>query len=183
MNCAQETIGLEFFGASTEAPRPDDAAHYRFELCEAQRAPKPYPYAWLDLTSGAAASAPGSGNKLAPFVPRHDWTGTPSPDWSAPCLIALTNAQEGREKEFDDWYWNQHFPDGLRLPGCFAGRRYHREADGSGEFRHLAIYQFDLTDMAVAVNAVAARSGTPEMPLTDTISSVFQAWFVSPSMR
>lgn len=183
MSSTDETVGVEFFSGSTDAQRASNADHYTFELCEAQRAPKPYPHAWLDLTVGAAASAPGSGNKLGPYVPRRDWTGTPSADWSAPCLIALTNAQEGREEAFDDWYWTQHFPDGLRLPGCFAGRRYHRAEGGAGPFRHLAIYQFDLADMSVAVDAVAARSGTPEMPLTDTISSVFQAWFVSPSMR
>lgn len=179
MNVIENAISLQFFAPNTALERRTGEGQYLFELCEAQRAPKPHPHSHVEISLGGGIGA----SALGPFVPRRNWVGRPSLDWSAPCLLALTNAQDGRETEFDDWYWNQHFPDGLRLPGCFAGRRYERAEKGSGAYRHLAVYQFDLDDMAIAVEAVAARSGTPEMPLTDAISSVFQAWFVSPSMR
>ncbi len=39
-------------------------------------------------------------------------------------LIVLTNAVEGRDDEFNEWYDNQHLDDVLKVPGIVAAQRY-----------------------------------------------------------
>lgn len=180
-------IRLDFSAAGAAPPHAPGLSRAGFVLTGRQRARAPYPHSAAAITQIAPGSAveplPGASLSVGPYVPRRDWTGTPDIDRQTHVLIALTNAREGHEAAFDEWYWTQHFPDGLRLPGCFAGRRYLLANGAAGAYRHLAIYQFDIPDIGTAIDALAQRSGTPEMPITDAISPVFQAWFVAPEKR
>lgn len=190
MKVLDKAVRLDFF---TAAP-PKDAATVseevetietrEFLLTEKQRAPSPYPYqtAVLRAVEVEILSKPleGAALSVGPFLPRDKWEGDADEDKYTHLLFALTNAKDGREADFDHWYWKQHFPDGLRLPGCFAGRRYLLSKDGDGQFRHLAIYQFNIDDIGDTIDALAKRAGTPEMPITDAISNVYSAWFVKP---
>lgn len=155
-----------------------------FLLSDKQRAQPPYPYAGLSISTIAADAKmdvlPGSDLAIGPFLPRKEWEGAADERRYTHLLVALTNELDGREEDFDEWYWNQHMPDGLRLPGCYAGRRYLLSPDGVGQYRHLAIYQFDVKDIGDTIDALAARAGTAEMPFTDALSPVFAAWFVKP---
>jgi hypothetical protein len=180
----EDALRLDFFPPDAAPALSRHGRSRAYTLSERQRAARPYPHGGLTITAAApeAMTSPidGAGLSLGPFVPRRPWDGLPDEGRYNHLLIALTNAREGRETEFDDWYWNQHFPDGRRLPGCIAGRRYLLAEPGAGPFRHLAIYQFDIPDIGTVVEAHATRVGTPEMPLSDAISPVFQAWYVRP---
>ncbi|MGW1024359.1 hypothetical protein ACWD4J_11680 [Streptomyces sp. NPDC002577] len=60
-------------------------------------------------------------------------------------LLALTNPVEGKDKEFQDWYWGTHIPEILALPGFVAVRRL-RAADTSTEgipYRYATIYEVE----------------------------------------
>jgi hypothetical protein len=178
------TIRLDFSPVGAEPVRSPGLSRETLSLTERQRARAPYPHGAVTITQMAPgtemAALAGASLSVGPYVARREWTGSPDFRRQTHMLIALTNAREGREEAFDDWYWSQHFPDGLRLPGAFAGRRY-RLADGAaGDYRHLALYQFDIADIGITIDALAQRSGTPEMPITDAISPMFQAWFVAP---
>lgn len=58
-------------------------------------------------------------------------------------LLALTNAVEGRDEEFNKWYNEVHLPDVLKIPGIIAAKRYKlsEEQRGSGSFpyRYMAV--------------------------------------------
>src|SRR5215469_214807 len=39
-------------------------------------------------------------------------------------FLVLTNPVQGKEKEYNDWYTNQHIPDVVSVPGIVAAQRY-----------------------------------------------------------
>lgn len=183
MERLQGPVRLDFHDA--EMPGRSHGTHARdFVLSDRQRAAAPWPHRGVTIAAATADAAisprPGATLSIGPFVPRRPWTGAADEQRYTHLLIALTNAKPGREAEFDDWYWSQHFPDGLRLPGCYAGRRYALAPQGAGPFAHLAIYQYDIAEIGESIDELARRSGTPEMPITDAISPVFQAWYIQP---
>ena len=45
------------------------------------------------------------------------------------------------EAEFGEWYFREHVPERVGLPGFRSGRRYRRV--GSGKHRYLALYEVD----------------------------------------
>ncbi|MEV1025275.1 DUF4286 family protein [Streptomyces sp. NPDC050264] len=60
-------------------------------------------------------------------------------------LLALTNPVEGKDEEFQDWYWETHIPEILALPGFKAARRY-RVADSAADtvpYRYVTLYEVE----------------------------------------
>lgn len=176
MTISDAPLRLDFY-APAEQPPP---GRRRYIIAPPQRASEPYAFGSVSLFTGGAAD-PAAALSVGPFVRRRAWSGKPDDARCALLLIALTNAQEGREEEFDRWYWDRHFLDGQQLPGCYAACRFALAEGGDGAYRHLALYQFDVADAAIVVDAHLARAGTPAMPLTTAISPVFQAWYVRPA--
>jgi hypothetical protein len=179
MNVLESALYIQFFEDLPAAETRESPNRFEFELCALQLSPKPYPYSRIVVQTKQDQQNGDTEIGFGPFIPRRTWSGEPDPSWRAPCLIGLTNPRKGREQDFDDWYWNHHFPDGLRLPGCIAGRRYKLSDRGSGAYKHLAVYQYNTKDMSIVIDALNTRTGTPEMPMSDAISNVFQAWFVT----
>ena len=57
-------------------------------------------------------------------------------------LIVMSDAVEGRDDEYNDWYDRVHLADVLALPGFVAARRYVAEPSVHGELpaqRYLAV--------------------------------------------
>ena len=38
--------------------------------------------------------------------------------------VVLSNAVEGREKEYDEWHDGVHIPRVMRVPGCVSAERF-----------------------------------------------------------
>ena len=172
-------VHIDFTAPGEAPPTPREMPHRLLAIEPPQRAATPYPFSHVTLCAGWP-TGPATSLSAGPFTPRRAWSGTPDEQRYTHLLIALTNALPGREEEFDDWYWNQHFPDGQRLPGCYAACRFALAAGGAGPFHHLALYQLDEADAAVIVDAHAKRAGTAAMPISSAISPVFQAWYARP---
>jgi hypothetical protein len=73
-------------------------------------------------------------------------------------FIVHTNAVEGREKEFNEWYSNQHLADVVAVPGFIRARRYEisKAQPGSSaldRYRYLALYEIE-GDPTVALNGL-----------------------------
>jgi hypothetical protein len=87
--------------------------------------------------------------------------------------VALTNPVEGKEREFNEWYDNQHVPDMLALPGCVSAHRYKladvQRAGRPQPFKYLALYEIETDDLAAVTAEAAARSGTPAMRWSDAV--------------
>ena len=88
-------------------------------------------------------------------------------------FVVLTNASGGRDKEFNEWYNNQHIPDVLKIPGFVAAQRFSiagAQMDGTtSPWRYLALYELDTDDLAGALKELAARVGTPAMVMSDSL--------------
>ena len=86
-----------------------------------------------------------------------------------------TMPKPGKEKEYNDWYDNQHLPDLLKIPGIVAAQRYRhddpREGQPAPAAKDRAIYERDTDDIAGVFKEIAARRNTPLMPLSDAMDA------------
>ena len=86
-------------------------------------------------------------------------------------LLVLTNARDGRDEEFNDWYTNQHLADVVTVPGFVSAQRF-KLADPLGskhDHRYLAIYEIESDDPKGVMDELLRRSGTPAMVLTEAL--------------
>lgn len=101
-------------------------------------------------------------------------------------LVVLSNAVEGQDDTFNDWYTNRHLGDVLKVPGFSAAQRFalsgSQLGDGSAiPYKYLAIYEVDAEDAADAAKALQANVGGDSMyidPSIDMTRTV--AWFYTP---
>lgn len=101
-------------------------------------------------------------------------------------LVVLSNATEGDDDEFNDWYTNRHLADVLKLRGYKAAQRFRLSDSQVGvapvPYRYLAIYEVEADDVADAASALTAGiSGPDAMFLSPTLDmSRLSAWFYTP---
>lgn len=58
-------------------------------------------------------------------------------------LIALVNAVEGKDAEFNEWYSNIHIPEVVALPGFVSAQRYEIAGDAPTPYRYATLYQIE----------------------------------------
>lgn len=99
-------------------------------------------------------------------------------------LIALTNALEGRDDEFNDWYTNVHLGDVLKLPGVVAAQRFRmsetQHPPGSFEHRYMAIYEIEIDDIRTTLAELKRVGGTAAMPMSPALDSERMVWIMEP---
>jgi hypothetical protein len=81
-------------------------------------------------------------------------------------FVLRSNAVEGRDDEYNEWYETQHLPDVLAVPGFVSAQRY-RIADhprnARSSFGYMVVYELE-GDPAAALDALgAAMSGGMEI--------------------
>lgn len=97
-------------------------------------------------------------------------------------LVALSNAVEGRDEEFNHWYDTQHLPDVMSVPGFVSAERL--TCLGEGPHRYLAIYEIETDDIASVLAEFGKRPGTDLMPLSDALDlSTAQIGFWQPVVK
>lgn len=87
--------------------------------------------------------------------------------------IALTNAAEGRDADYNAWYEQQHIQDVLAIPGIQSAQRF-RIAEQSRQklgYRYMAIYEVETDDITSIHRAIAERAGTDAMPRSDAVGT------------
>lgn len=88
-------------------------------------------------------------------------------------FVVLTNAVDGREDEYNDWYTNVHLPDVLAIPGIVAAERYrlaHAQRNPVQPFSYLAIYEIETDDLEFITSEIGKRAGTPTMVISDAMA-------------
>jgi hypothetical protein len=97
-------------------------------------------------------------------------------------LVVLSNAVDGADEKFNDWYTNTHIGDVLKVPGFVAAQRFKlSEAQlGGGEtpYRYLALYEVDSADLAATGSALTGGSDMYIDPALDRSRTT--AWFYTP---
>ncbi|HVV29380.1 MAG TPA: hypothetical protein VHC41_00725 [Mycobacteriales bacterium] len=93
-------------------------------------------------------------------------------------FFVFSNAVDGKDDEFNDWYDGTHIPDVLKVPGVSAAQRYSLspiEMPESDEgpvpppaHRYLAVYTVDGEPQAV-MGDFLGRVGSGEMELSPTL--------------
>lgn len=87
-------------------------------------------------------------------------------------LVALTNAAEGREDEYNDWYNQQHLQGVLNVPGFVSAQRFELSAAQrmqSPPYKYLAIYEIETDDIGKAITTLSERSGTALLPISEAL--------------
>ncbi|GAA0333099.1 hypothetical protein GCM10009087_49140 [Sphingomonas oligophenolica] len=88
-------------------------------------------------------------------------------------LVALTNAADGRDEEFGQWYDRQHIPDVLAVPGAVSAERF--VIAGEGPHRYMTIYEIETDDLEAFKAELMSRAGTDRMVLTDAMDGTTTA--------
>ena len=97
-------------------------------------------------------------------------------------LLVLSNATEGEDSAFNEWYTNTHLGDVLKVPGFVAAQRYALSeaqlAPGALPYRYLAIYEVETDDLEATGQALTGGSMyiSPALDRDRTV-----AWFYTPA--
>lgn len=100
-------------------------------------------------------------------------------------FVVLTNAVEGRDEQFNDWYTNEHLGDVLRLPGFVGAQRFKfapwKEGVTHPSHRYLALYDVETDDLEETMNGLVEVAQTEKMPFSDAISQTdLIGWYYEP---
>ena len=88
-------------------------------------------------------------------------------------FLMFTNAVEGRDEDFNQWYDERHVPEVLdQVPGFLAATRYRldpaqREGQPPAPYEYLVVYECE-EDPQVVHDFLAATAGT--RPWTDALA-------------
>ena len=86
-------------------------------------------------------------------------------------LLAFTNAAEGREDEFNQWYTGVHVPELLEIPGVVAAQRFEIDAPPDGPapaHKYLAVYRLDRPGNEV-LGELMGRIGSGGLNMSDSL--------------
>jgi hypothetical protein len=86
-------------------------------------------------------------------------------------MVAFSNAAEGRDEEFNDWYSNVHIPDVCSLEGVLSAARFELEKDNpAAPHQYLTIYELDRDGDAVMADIIE-NMGSGAFAYSDSIDS------------
>jgi hypothetical protein len=96
-------------------------------------------------------------------------------------LVVFTNAVEGQDEEFNDWYDRVHIPDLLNIPEIKSAQRFRlsgaQKMPPPYAWRYMALYEIETDDLSKVISIIKERAGTPLMPLTDTLQPERIGWY------
>lgn len=89
-------------------------------------------------------------------------------------FLVWTDAVQGQDAKFNDWYTNTHLADVLKIPGIVAAQRFEMVSGlplpGEQQSRkYLAIYELETDNIDNTLEKLNAAAGTSAMPLTDAM--------------
>jgi hypothetical protein len=99
-------------------------------------------------------------------------------------LVVLSNATEGQDEAFNQWYTNTHLGDVLKVPGYVAAQRFKLSemqlGPGAFPYRYMALYEVETDNLEQACRALTeGAAGSMYIdPALDRDRTV--AWFYSP---
>jgi hypothetical protein len=88
--------------------------------------------------------------------------------------VAHSNPSEGREEEYNDWYWNEHLEAILAIPGVISGQRFTAAAQQFGNalqpFKYLAVYELETDDPQKFIQEMISRVASGRMSQSTTLA-------------
>ncbi|MGE6743570.1 hypothetical protein ACQKGC_25160 [Allorhizobium pseudoryzae] len=99
-------------------------------------------------------------------------------------FIVYTNAVEGRDDEYNNWYDDQHLNDVLKIPGVVAAQRfalsYKQRLDPPFPWKYAAIYEIETDNLDDVITPLKEWIGTDRMPRSDAMEPHREAYFFHP---
>jgi hypothetical protein len=88
-------------------------------------------------------------------------------------LVVVTNPTPGKDKEYNDWYTNQHLDDVLRVKGFVAAQRFKLTLEG-GKLPgpYLALYEMETDDPQATMAELSKATQAGEMPISPALDTV-----------
>lgn len=90
-------------------------------------------------------------------------------------LAVHSNATEGKDDDYNDWYNNVHLGEVLQVQGFVAAQRFSVAAGPvAGEkpaHKYLAIYELETSDPQASLAALSDAVSSGKMNMTDAINS------------
>ncbi len=90
-------------------------------------------------------------------------------------LVGYCNAQEGRDQELNDWYWQHHFKDILELPGVVSGRRLVPAAAQLDNlplpFSYLGLFEVECDNPAVFFAELRSRGASGRISQSSSVAA------------
>lgn len=100
---------------------------------------------------------------------------------SGDLLIVLSNPVTGKEREFDEWYGQQHLPQMMTVPGFINAQRFRIvPANGEAPYQHLALYGIGPEGSEFARRSLDEARTTILTPSDAIDRSRLGTWFFSP---
>ena len=93
-------------------------------------------------------------------------------------LLVMTNAVEGKEHEFNEWYTSRHIQDLLKVKGVLSAQRF-RFVAGQPGFGFIALYELETDDPEGVLATIRERdrNGTHAMSEAVNRSNVYAGLF------
>jgi len=99
-------------------------------------------------------------------------------------FVVFTNAVEGQENIYNEWYTDVHLKDVLQVPGIVAAQRFklsdvQRDAPPF-PWQYLALYEIETDDLNRTLAALRERAGTSAMVISNAVAAERAGWFFKP---
>lgn len=98
-------------------------------------------------------------------------------------FVVFTNAKDGRDEEFNEWYDKQHVGDVLKVPGIVSCKRFELsefQRPTPHPYKYMAIYEIETDNLKEVSDEVSRRVGTPVMPRSDALDTNIETHFYQP---
>jgi hypothetical protein len=89
-------------------------------------------------------------------------------------MVVFTNAVEGKDKDFNDWYQNTHLKQIVSIKSFMVAQRFRVHTNivpgGADPARYMAIYDIETDDIGAALGAMGELAASGRMPLPDSMA-------------
>lgn len=85
-------------------------------------------------------------------------------------LVVHTNAKEGQDEAFNEWYSNVHVQEVVQIPGFVSAQRFQlsdEQMGGECAYKYLAIYEIEAESAGAALDAL--KAARPQLNMTDSL--------------
>jgi hypothetical protein len=86
-----------------------------------------------------------------------------------------SNAAEGRDEEYNDWYSNHHLKDLLARPGVVSARRLtlaeQQVHPAPQPFKYFCLYEIETEDLQGFIDELVSRAGTERMRISESLGN------------
>ena len=89
-------------------------------------------------------------------------------------MVVFTNAVEGKDEEFNDWYQNTHLQQIVGIKSFVQAQRFRFNTNivpgAANPSRYMAIYDIETDDINASLAAMAELGASGRMPLPDSMA-------------